>query len=307
MFSIFGASPLRLITLCGIFALGVSTSQLYERDASTGYGTITTATNGSVVRATINNPPVNLADHKLITDLNSFLTSLSTPDAPKVVIFDSSNPGWFIGHLDTNLIQTDSPPPNASQLLGLYTESVHLLTSLPVIFIGEVSGRAFGAGNELLVQFDMRFAGPGTRLGALEVGLGLTQRTGGVEYLTKLIGRGRASEYLLSAGDVDAKTAAAIGWVNTAYNSVAEMRAAVDRLAQRIATFPRGALNATKAGINEDNPSPQSLANEMPRFDGLKDTPEVQALVKKFLQFTLNQTASPFELGLDQNLVDLYV
>ena len=143
------------------------------------------------------------------------------------------------------------------QLLGLYTESVQLLASLPIIFIGEVSGRTFGVGDELLVQFDMRFAGPRT-LSTLKVGLSPTQRTGGVEYLylTKLIGCGRASVYLLSGGDVGAKTAAAKGWVNWAYDSVAELCVAVDRLAQHIATFPRDALNVTKAGINEDNPSP---------------------------------------------------
>ena len=306
MLSIFRTSPFRLLALFGIFTLGVSTTQLYERDASTGYGTITTVTNGSVVRATINNPPINLYDYKLIIDLYAFLNSLSIPNAPKVVIFDSANPEWFIAHLDLNLLRTDSPPQNASQLLGIYGETVLLLASLPVIFVGQVSGRAFGAGNELLVQLDMRFAGPGTHLGSLEVGIGLTHGNGGIQYLTKLIGRGRASEYLLSSGDVDAQTAAAIGWVNRAYATVPELHDGVDALAQRIATFPQGALNATKAGINENKPSTQSLANDLTRFVGLQGTPEAQAAIRKFLELSHNQTLSPFELGLDQDLVDLY-
>lgn len=298
---------LRLLTLFGIFTRCISTSHLYERDASTGFGTITTATNGSVVRATINNPPINLYDSKLITDLFDFLTTLSqSASPPKVVIFESANPDWFIAHIDVNLLRTDSPPPNASQLLGLYVETVDLLASLPVIFIGQVSGRAFGAGNELLVQFDMRFAGPGTHLGSLEVAIGLTHGNGGIQYLTKLIGRARAFQYLLSSGDVDEQTAAAIGWVNTAYDTVPELQDAVDALAQRIATFPEGALNATKVGINENKPSAQSLANDLARFTELLGTPEAEAAIKKFLVLSQNQTASPFELGLDQDLVDLY-
>lgn len=306
MLSVFRTNPLSLLALFGIFNLGVSASPLWERDASTGFGTITTVTNGSVVRATINNPPVNLADPKLITDLNSFLKSLTAPNAPKVVIFDSSNPGWFIGHLDLNLIKPVNPNPNAAQILGLYRESVGLLGSLPVIFIGQVSGRALGAGNELLIHFDMRFAGPGTNLGALEVALGLTQGTGGVQYLTKLIGPARAAEYLLSNGDVDAKTAAAIGWVNTAYESTSELRQAVDALAHRIATFPLGALNATKAGINENKPTDQSVADDVARFGTLLGTPEEVTAVNKFLAFSNNQSANAFELGLNEDLVALY-
>lgn len=292
-----------------LFARGEVTSNtpLYHRDKFSGYGTINVTKEGSVVRATINNPPINLYDEKLITDLYSFLTSLSTPDAPKVVIFDSANPEWFIAHLDLNILRTDTgAPSNAGNLTAKYVNTVHLLASLPTIFIGEVSGRAFGAGNELLVQMDMRFAGPGARLGALEVALGIIHGNGGIQYLTKLIGRGRASQYLLSSGDVDAQTAATIGWVNTAYASKQALTTAVDALARRIATFPAAALNATKAGINYDRPSDQSLADDLSNFGALVKTSDAQDAIKKFLELSKNQTSSAFELGLNQDLVELW-
>lgn len=300
----------KIITLClPVFSLihGIIATHLYARDNTTGYGTITTVTNGSVVRATINNPPINLFDRRVINDLYSFLTSLSSPNPPKVVIFDSANPVWFIAHLDLNILRTDAgAPADALNLTQTYVGIVHLLSSLPVIFIGQVSGRAFGAGNELLVQMDMRFAGPGARLGALEVGLGVTHGNGGIQYLTKLVGRGRASEYLLSAGDVDADTAASIGWVNTAYSSTEALHGAVDALAHRIAAFPAAALNATKFGINADRPTNASLANDLSNFIALQATTEAQEAITKFLKLSNNQTSGPFELGLNGDLVSLY-
>jgi hypothetical protein len=48
------------------------------------YGTIKTTTNGSVVRASISNPPINLYDYKLATDLHNFLLLLNQTNAPKV-------------------------------------------------------------------------------------------------------------------------------------------------------------------------------------------------------------------------------
>lgn len=112
--------------------------------------------------------------------------------------------------IDVHILSTSSPYENASysaELLDLDVKTVHLLRVLPTIFIGEVNGLATAAGNEFLVQCDMRFAGPRARFGALEVANGLFHGNGGAQYLAHLIRPGRVLEYLLSVNDVGAKTA----------------------------------------------------------------------------------------------------
>jgi len=175
-----------------------------------------------------------------------------------------------------------------------------------VIFIAEISGQSLGAGNEILLQMDMRFAAPGTKLGSLEVGLGMIHAGGGAQYLTKLIGRGRALEYLLSTNTVDAATAERIGWVNKAFPSVDEMKAYVDKLAQRIATFPAAALAATKDAVNEDAPLEDALNRDIGRIVELGQTPESQAAVTRFLELGNDQQPGPWEDGLNDNLVELW-
>ncbi|KIW73188.1 hypothetical protein PV04_01325 [Phialophora macrospora] len=275
-----------------------------------GYGTLKIVLNGPITRAVFDNPPINILDHKVFSDLHSFLTNLrDDPNPPKVVIFSSANPKFFFAHYDLHILSATSPVPpplDPREIAKNFVESARMMSSIGVVFIAEIAGQSLGAGNEILLQMDMRFAAPGTKLGSLEVGLGMLHAGGGAQYLTKLIGRGRALEYLLSANTVDAETAERIGWVNKAFPSVEDMTSYVDKLAQRIATFPAAALAATKAAVNEDAPSLEALDRDLERIVALAQTPEAQTAVTKFLQLGNDQQSGPWEDGLNDNLVKLW-
>ncbi|MCJ1360201.1 MAG: hypothetical protein MMC33_010204 [Icmadophila ericetorum] len=313
MYSVF-RSPITFVLLL----LPLTIAKLpWERTASDGYGTLTTSSmnDGTVLRAVFNNPPINLYNYKLINDLYDLLLTLvplndtTLPPAPKVVIFASANPDFWIAHYDLHIISTAEPEFNAtysSELGTTYVETVGLLHSLPTIFIGEINGRAFGAGSEIAVQLDMRFSGPNTLLGSLEVALGVIHGNGGSQYLTRLIGPGYAAEYLYSSGTIDATEAARIGWVNRAYGSGEELTDAVNQLASRIATFSAAALNGTKVSIQSAGPSREALEADLDTFTRLASQPIAQELVEKFFELSYNQSLGTFELGLDGDLVELY-
>jgi enoyl-CoA hydratase/carnithine racemase len=223
-----------------------------------------------------------------------------------VVIFDSANPDFYIAHFD---FSTLLPPPTSEKAAtaNLYIACTTLLQNITsTIFIGQVNGRASGAGDELLVQMDMRFAGPGTRLGSLEIGLGQLHGVGGLQFLDRLINRGRAAEYLLTGNSIDGSTAASLGWVNRYYANASDLTTAVNAVAHRIALFPLGGINATKVGLNANNPSPAELAQDLDAVLALGASAEGQALIQKFMVLSQNQTRSPFELGLDDTLTQLY-
>ncbi|MCJ1246823.1 hypothetical protein MMC30_004032 [Trapelia coarctata] len=288
-----------------------TTTPSYARNATTGYGTITTTLiSPFVVRAVISNPPINLYDYKMINDLYDFLLALQAdPTPPKVIIFSSTDPAIFIQHIDIHTLTPATPSFNATystHLVNLDVLIVRLLRSLPIIFIGEINGLSTGAGTEFAVQLDMRFAGPKARIGALEVGSGVIHGNGGALHLTQLIGPGRAAEYLLSVQDVDAAQAEQYGWVNRAYKSQKELTQEVDKLAKRIAVFNAGALNGTKASIRSTGPTEKQLADDLVTFNRLVVKAETQKVLARFLELSKNQTRSAFEVGLDQTMLDLY-
>lgn len=301
------------LTLCLTFlSVAVTTAQnaSVALPAPARYGTLSFKVYGSVTRVTFNNPPINLVNTRLLSDLYDFMVTLQPSDrttpAPKVVIFDSANPDFFLSHIDFNFILLPTTPEltaSASQY-GMVAQMFQTITS--TAFIAEINGRAFGAGHELLVQMDMRFAGPNARTGPIENSVGLFAGAGGELYLGQNVGKSRALEIAMSSTAIDGPRGEAIGFFNRYYNNQQSLTNAVNTLAQRIALFPADGLNQTKSALSYLNPPATAFANEAAAAVRLRPKAEQQALVRKFISLSQNQTRSPFELNLPESLAQLY-
>ena len=82
------------------------------------------------------------------------------------------------------------------------------------ISIAAVDGLALGGGLELAMACTMRVSGSHGRFGLPEVTLGLIPGAGGTQRLPRLVGRGRALDIMLTARQVSAEEAVAIGLVD---------------------------------------------------------------------------------------------
>ncbi|KAK4060870.1 uncharacterized protein Triagg1_10562 [Trichoderma aggressivum f. europaeum] len=256
----------------------------------------------SAKRVTISNPPVNLWDANVIAAFNEFLVSLQDQNETKVVVFDSDNSDFWASTLDFNLFtKLGIPGRNGTTLIDTYFANLDLLLSTPVIFIGEINGRAWGAGDEHLLRMDMRFAGPEAQFGAPEAAVGVIH-VGGLQQLVKLIGSGRAAEYMLAAAQVSASEAARVGWVNSVHPTGNALRKHVNDIAARIALFPIEALQATKASIAEQAPPRAAFENDLARFNQLAALPQIAANLGTILQVSKNESKS-FEENLNNNIV----
>lgn len=274
------------------------------------YGTISTRTIAEgVVRATFNNAPIKLLDKKLATDLRDLLVDLNSTEEVKVVIFDSANPDFFIAHTDVRLLDAQDSPPsdtNPAEIVGSFVEATRLLSTVNFITIAEVNGRAHGLGSEMALQCDMWFAGPNALFSQSENSIGIFPAAGAVPFLVKLIGRAWTSEYVLAARGVDAATTERIGWVNTAYASKDVLTANVDKLAKKIALFPRQSLIATKISINYDRRKEDDLDNDVATIKRLITTSAAQDLMTKFIGLTGNFSKKKSELDMPYDLQKLY-
>ena len=113
------------------------------------YGTIAfqNSSNGSVTRATFNNSPINLVDAFVVSDLFDFLHSLQpAPNntAPKVVVFDSANPDWFLGHYDLHNIELPFTPTKSDIFSRVIDCTRYILNTSSTAFIAEINGRTIG-------------------------------------------------------------------------------------------------------------------------------------------------------------------
>lgn len=189
------------------------------------------------------------------------LTSLLAILARGDIAHDVS-PHFWIGHVDMTSLQ--QPITEAKQQLGeYYGEFTGLFQNITsTIFIAQIDGRAFGAGNELAVQMDLPFVGPGAKTGPFENALGLVAGGGGEVFPGSLIGKAKALESLLQAKTFDGPTGEALGIFNKYYGTSEELESSVLEMAKRMALFPRGGLNETKSVLNSFLNSPQSALQQ---------------------------------------------
>ncbi|MFF2385755.1 enoyl-CoA hydratase/isomerase family protein [Streptomyces sp. NPDC058108] len=264
------------------------------------FETITTRLDGNVLYTAFHAPPINLIGPEVVRDLVELLDELSRPTGPRVVVFDSADPDFFIPHVDmtkvpqyTEQAAKAGGPGDAS--LGMLFRK---LSQTPAVTIAKLRGRARGAGSEFLLACDMRFASRETAvLGQPEVAIGAPPGAGALQHLTRLLGRGRAMEAILTSADFDADLAERYGWINRALPE-ADLDNFVRQTAERIATFPRDALVAAKSAINAislpavaDVRADAALFQQLVRSDAVKQR-AAQLFERGF------QTRGPVELFL---------
>ena len=206
-----------------------------------------------IMTAVIDAPPMNLIGPALVRDLVGLLDAMEADDEVAVLVLESADPDYFVPHVD--LTKVAEYTAEAAKAGGPEDASLGMLwrklSQVPVVTIAKLRGRARGAGSELALACDMRFAArENAVLGQPEVGFGAPPGAGGVQHLARLLGRGRAMEALLGAADFDADEAERYGWINRAVPD-AELDDFVADLARRIASFPADAVRATKAVLNE--------------------------------------------------------
>jgi enoyl-CoA hydratase/carnithine racemase len=214
------------------------------------FETITVLVDGPVLFAELLAPPINLLGPALVRDLVSLIQRAEADAAYRVLVFKSGDPDYFISHVD--LTQVPEYRQEAAKLTGVPSIALlfrHLSASR-LVTIAQIEGRVRSGGSEFVLACDMRFAARETAVFAqFEAAFGQIPGGGAAQHLARLMGRARALEVLLSAGDYDADLAEQYGWINRALPARA-LGAFVRGLAERIASYPAAGLLAIKERVD---------------------------------------------------------
>src|SRR5262245_16419437 len=219
-------------------------------DALATLGTITVRREAGVLFVDILAPPMNLLGPELVRDLVSLIRRAQADGAITVLVFRSADPDYFISHVDVTQIKAigeAAAPLTGQPSLALLLR--HLSTSR-LVSIAQIEGRVRGVGSEFALACDMRFAARQSAMfGQFEPAFGLIPGAGAAQHLTRLMGRARALEVMLSADDYDADLAERYGWINRALPAD-QLGEFVRSLAHRIARFPAAGQVTVKERVN---------------------------------------------------------
>jgi len=217
---------------------------------SVDFETLRVRQEGAVLFADISAPPMNLLGTELVRDLVSLIQRAEADSAIQVLVFSSADTDYFISHVDVTRISEYRE--QAAKLTGEPSIAIlfRYLTASRLVTIAQIEGRVRGAGSEFVLACDMRFAARESAIFSQPEGaFGLIPGAGGIQHLTRLMGRSRALEVMLSADDYDATLAERYGWINRALPATA-LGEFVRSLAHRIAAFPAVGRAALKDRVD---------------------------------------------------------
>jgi len=253
---------------------------------------------GRVLFAEISAPPMNLLGPELVRDLVSLIQRAEGDEDVRVLVFTSADPDFFISHVD--LTRIAEYRAEAARLTGEASIALlfrHLSASR-LVTIAQIEGRVRAAGSEFVLACDMRFAARESAIFAqFEPAFGLVPGGGAAQHLTRLMGRGRALEVMLSGDDYDAELAERYGWINRALPAT-ELAGFVDALAHRIARFPAAGHAAVKDRVNAIALAPaDAFRRDSDLFGAGAGQPEAQARIRAAMEQGLQTRAAEIDLA----------
>jgi enoyl-CoA hydratase/carnithine racemase len=262
------------------------------------FETLTVTREGGVLFVEIVAPPMNLLGPELVRDLVALIQQAEGDETVRVLVFSSGDPDYFISHVD--LTQVTEYRAQAAKLTGEASIALlfrHLSASR-LITIAQIEGRVRAAGSEFVLSCDMRFAARETAVFAqFEPAFGQVPGGGAAQHLTRLMGRARALEVMLSAQDYDAELAERYGWINRALPADG-LDEFVGSLARRIAAFPAAGQELVKERVNAIALAPvEDFRRDSDLFGEAVRTPEAQGRVAAALEHGFQTRATELDLG----------
>ncbi|MCL4109806.1 UNVERIFIED_CONTAM: hypothetical protein GTU68_052065 [Idotea baltica] len=174
---------------------------------------------GATLVVTINRPDVlNALNAQVISDLDKVMDEISETAEIRGAILTGAGEKAFVAGAD--IAEINSLPDANAETLSIQGQDVFFkIERSPKPIVAAVNGFALGGGCELTMACHMRVATQTARFGQPEVNLGLIAGYGGTQRLVRLIGRSKATEYLLTGAHIKAEEAERIGLVNYVVNS----------------------------------------------------------------------------------------
>ncbi|MEZ5237071.1 MAG: enoyl-CoA hydratase/isomerase family protein [Acidimicrobiia bacterium] len=203
---------------------------------------------GGIATITLNNPAkLNAFDNVMLADWAAALQESQADDAVAVVIVTGAGRAFCSGGDLGTMGEVDG---NAALYIGDYLRNhVHpvarAVDALQKPYLGAINGVATGAGMDMALMTDIRYAARSARFAESYIKVGLVPGDGGAFLLPRLVGLTKALELLWTGDFVNAEEAERLGIVSKVCDDDALM-ADITALAERLAAGPRIAIRLMK-------------------------------------------------------------
>ena len=240
---------------------------------------------GAVAILTVNRPKVlNALNTQTLDELRRAILELKHDVAVRAVILTGAGEKSFIAGADINELATQTPTTGREHAIA-GQHVLDLVEHLGKPVIAAINGYALGGGCELAMACTIRIASDTAKLGQPEINLGLIPGYAGTQRLTRIVGRGRALELLLTGEPISAQEAHRLGLVNrvvAAADLMAEAKKLAATLASKAPVAVRYILEAVHKGV--EMPFAQAQIFEATLFGLVASTEDMREGTTAFLE-----------------------
>jgi len=197
---------------------------------------LTRAVENGVATLALNHPPANTLTLDLLLELEAAFDALAADRAVKAIIVTGSG-RFFIAREGTEM---------ALRGQAIFNK----IEACPRPVIAAINGVCLGGGLELAICCHIRLAAEGARFGQPEINLGIIPGFGATQRLSRLIGRSKATELILTGDLISAQEAKALGLLSQVVPPEDLLRQA-QGLAGKIASKGQLAVRSALRAIHE--------------------------------------------------------
>lgn len=231
---------------------------------------------------TLNRPPANAISEQLMRELNAALSDVEHDAAVRSLIITGNGEKIFCAGAD---LGSAFSGPDVASFIRFGNSVVRRIERFPKPVIAAMNGHALGGGCEIAMGCHIRILKEGARMGQTESNLGITPGYGGTQRFPRLIGRGRALEYLLLGTQISSDECLRIGLANRLSKdgeTLTDAKALARELGKRAPIASRLIIEAVDDGIHA--PIDQAIEIEIRAFERSLRTEDAGEGIQAFFQ-----------------------
>ncbi len=235
------------------------------------YENIIVETKGRVGLVTLNRPKaLNALSSKLIAELGAALDAFEADDEIGAIVLTGSEKAFAAG---ADIKEMASKTFSQCYLEDFITRGWEAVSKVRKPVIAAVAGFALGGGCEVAMMCDFILAADTAKFGQPEITLGVIPGAGGTQRLTRVVGKSKAMEMILTGRMMDAVEAERAGLVSRVVPAADLLEEAL-KVADRIAGMSRTAILAAKEAVNRayETPLAEGVRFERRMFHALFST-----------------------------------
>ncbi|MBC7553343.1 MAG: enoyl-CoA hydratase/isomerase family protein [Taibaiella sp.] len=249
------------------------------------YKTLLTQLENGIFTITVNRPDkMNALNKDVIEEMGQALEEVYSNEAIKSAIITGAGEKAFVAGADISEFSALGKEGGS----GLAQKGADLvfnkIENCPKPVVAAVNGFSLGGGCELAMACHFRVAADNAKFGQPEVNLGLIPGYGGTQRLTRLVGKGKAMELMMTGDMIDAAEAKTLGLVNHVVPQ-AELLAKAGAILTKIQSKSPLAVSHIIALVNSAaNCSPDGFRDEIERFGASFESEDMKEGTSAFLE-----------------------